>query len=84
MAVINPSDLSFNGQEVRTFAEAIIESMVEYPALSDMHLVQEGIVAKQQIALIGHLSKITRKDLGCGNGKLDKNIPLVHNKNLNT
>lgn len=76
MAVITPGDLSFNGLEVRSFAEAIIESIVEYPQLSDMHSVQEGIVAKQQIALIGHLSKITRKDLGCGNGKLDKTIPM--------
>jgi len=76
MAVINPSDLSFNGLEVRTFAEAVIEQMVEYPQMADMHQIIEGIVSKQQIALLGHLNKITRKDLGCGNGKLDKVIPM--------
>ncbi|MDF3076127.1 MAG: hypothetical protein K0S09_16 [Sphingobacteriaceae bacterium] len=76
MAVIDPSDLTFNGTEIRAFAEAVIEQMVEYPTMEQLHDVRSGIVAKQQIAILGHLSKITRKDLGCGNGKLDKNIPL--------
>lgn len=76
MAVINPSDLTFNGSEIRSFAEAIIEGLVEYPALQDMHTIIPNIVAKKQIAILGHLSKITRKDLGCGNGKLDKIIGM--------
>lgn len=76
MAVINPSDLTFSGEEIRSFSEAIIEQMVEYPQMDQLHTIIDGVVTKQQIAFLGHLSKITRKDLGCGNGKLDKNIPM--------
>ena len=76
MAVINPGDLTFSGEEIRSFAEATIEQMVEYPALTDMHTVIPGIITDRQIPLLGHLSKITRKDLGCGLGKLDKTIPM--------
>lgn len=76
MAVINPADLTFNGQEVRSFAEAVISQMVEYPQMEELHQVLSGIVAKQQIAILGNLSKITRKDLGCGLGKLSKITPM--------
>lgn len=76
MAVINPSDLTFSGEEIRSFAEAIIEQMIDYPSINDQALVVPGIITKKQIAILGHLSKITRKDLGCGLGKLDKTIPM--------
>lgn len=76
MSVINPSNLTFSGDEIRSFADAIIEQMVEYPQMEQLHTIVEGVVAKQQIAFLGHLSKITRKDLGCGNGKLDKVVPM--------
>lgn len=76
MAVINPSDLTFSGEEIRSFAEAIIEQMVDYPSINDQALVIPGIITKRQIAILGHLSKITRKDLGCGLGKLDKTIKM--------
>ncbi|WP_129714666.1 hypothetical protein [Pedobacter sp. SYP-B3415] len=76
MAIINPEDLTFNGEEVRAFAEAIFEELYANPTLDQNHLVIEDIVAKQQIAIFGHLSKITKKDPGCGQGKTSKNIPL--------
>ncbi|RKD19011.1 hypothetical protein BCY91_14130 [Pelobium manganitolerans] len=76
MAVINPADLTFNGQEVREFAECIFEELYANPVLDQNHLIVEDIVAKQQIAIFGHLSKITKKDPGCGLGKVTKNIPM--------
>lgn len=76
MAIITPSDLSFNGEEVREFAEAVIERTFEDPALNEVHLIMDDIVAKQQIVLIGRLSKITKKDAGCGQGKTSPTIPM--------
>jgi len=76
MAIITPANLTFNGKEVRSFAEAVIESLYEYPALNQYMTVVGNIKAKQQIALIGHLHKITRLDAGCGTGQYTPNIPM--------
>ena len=76
MALINPADINFNGEEVHDFAEAIFTELYANPFLDQNHLIVEGVVAKQQIAIFGHLSKITKKDPGCGLGKVSKTIPL--------
>lgn len=76
MPIITPSQLTFNGTEARQFSEAIIEEGFLNPSLEELHLIFEDIVAKQQIPFIGRLSKITKKDLGCGTGKTSKNIPM--------
>jgi hypothetical protein len=76
MAIITPANLTFNGKEVRSFAEAVIESLYDYPLLNQYMTVVGGIKAKQQIALIGHLHKITRLDPGCGQGQYTPNIPM--------
>ncbi|RCH53945.1 hypothetical protein DJ568_15510 [Mucilaginibacter hurinus] len=76
MSLINAEDLAFNGDEVRDFAEAIFEQLYENPVIDQNHLIVEDIVAKTQIAIFGHLSKITKKDPGCGLGKVTKSIPL--------
>jgi hypothetical protein len=76
MAIITPANLTFNGTEVRDFAEAVIESLYDYPLLNTYMTVVGGVKAKQQIALIGHLHKITRLDPGCGQGQYTPNIPM--------
>jgi len=76
MAIITPGDLTFNGREIRSFAEAVIESLYEYPALNTYMTVIGNVKAKQQIGLISHLHKITRLDPGCGDGKYTPNIPM--------
>lgn len=76
MAIFNPSQLTFNGEEIRSIAEAVIEKIFEKPAVTEFHTVQENIVAKKQIAYLGKLAKITKKDAGCGTGNTSKNIPM--------
>lgn len=76
MSIITPANLTFNGKEVRSFAEAVIESLYDYPALNTYMTVVGNIKAKQQIGLISHLHKITRLDPGCGDGKYTPNIPM--------
>lgn len=76
MAIITPANLTFNGKEIRSFAEAVIESLYEYPALNTYMTVVGNVKAKQQIGLISHLHKITRLDPGCGQGQYTPNIPM--------
>jgi hypothetical protein len=65
MAIINPSDLTFNGEEIRSIREAIQEAVFAKPAVSEFHTIYEDIVTKKQIAFLGRLGKVTREDQGC-------------------
>ena len=75
--ILDPSDLTFNGQEARDIGEAVIESIFENPAVADLMTVYDGIVTKKQIPFLGTLSKITKKDAGCGSGVSANNIPMT-------
>lgn len=76
MPIFNPSQLTFNGEEIRSFAEAVIETLFEKPGINEFHQVYEDIITKKQIAYLGTLSKITKKDAGCGTGATSKTIPM--------
>jgi hypothetical protein len=75
--ILDPADLTFNGQEARDIGEAVIESIFENPAIADLMTVYDGIVTKKQIPFLGTLSKITKKDAGCGSGVSSNNIPMT-------
>ncbi len=74
-ALITPGDITFNGQEVRSMSEVIIEDAYQNPSINEFHTIVENIVAKEQIAYLGTLSKMTKADAGCGTGKQTVNIP---------
>jgi hypothetical protein len=76
MPLITASDLTFNGTEVRTFGEAVLAQIFAKPSLESIHTVVDGIVAKQQIAILNRLNKITKTDPGCGLGKLTNAISM--------
>ena len=76
MALIDPTDLTFNGEEAKSIGDAVIESIISYPPIEDFMTVYDGIVAKKQIPFLGALSKITKADAGCGLGQTAKNIPM--------
>jgi hypothetical protein len=76
MAIITPSQLTFNGTEVRTFAEAVIQRLYTYPALNQYSTIVPNVKAKTQIALLGHMSKVSRLDPGCGTGQYTPTIPM--------
>jgi len=54
--IINPSDLTFNGEEVRAISEAIMEEVFAKPALTEVLTPYTGIKAKKQIAFLGRLN----------------------------
>jgi hypothetical protein len=66
MAVITPADITWNGKEAMSMTEAIMESAYTNPAIADINRITEGIVASQQIAFLGTLSKITKAKTTCG------------------
>ncbi len=74
MAILNPSDLTFNGEEIRSIREAILEQVFAKPAVTDFHTVYEDIVTKKQIAFLGRLGKITRVNAGCSSSPLSAGI----------
>lgn len=76
MAFLNPS-ITFNGAELRSLSEAIITALVDKPELTSIHTIIPGIVAKQQIAILGRLRKITKLDGGCGVGATTPEIPAT-------
>ena len=66
MAIISKSDLTFNGEEIKSLSEAVFESGFAKPAISQFHKVATGIVAKKQIAIMGRLSgKVGKGDGEC-------------------
>jgi hypothetical protein len=54
--IINPSDLAFNGEEVRAISEAIMEEVFAKPALTEVLTAYTGIKAKKQIVFLGRLN----------------------------
>ena len=74
--VIIVSQLTFNGKEIRSLAEAVMEAVFEKPELNAVHKMVPGIVAKQQIALLGRLGTTGIKDPGCDPESSSNNIPL--------
>jgi len=56
MAVITASDLTFNGEEIRSISEALFIGGFAKPQISEFHSIAEGIVAKKQIAILGRLN----------------------------
>ena len=77
MILINPANLTWNGDEVKALAETILIDIYENPAIEDTMTVHNNIVAKTQIAYLGLLSKITKADAGCSGSAMSKNIPMT-------
>lgn len=65
MAVIDVSDLTFNGEEVKDLSEAILKTAIETPSLNEFHTIVTGIEAKKQIAILGLLGLVGRVSTGC-------------------
>lgn len=63
--IIDLASITWNGEEVKSFNEAVKELTFAKPDLTEFHTVQTGIVAKKQIVFLGLLKKVTKKDAGC-------------------
>jgi hypothetical protein len=76
MAILTPGDLTFNGEEIRSIREAILEAVFTKPAITEFHTIYEDIVTKKQIPFLGRLGKITRADAGCSSSPLSAGITM--------
>jgi len=67
MAVINTSDLTWNGEEIKSISEALFVGAFSKPDVAQFHEVMEGIVAKKQIAILGRINGLLGKGTNaCG------------------
>ncbi len=71
--IINPNDLTFNGEEIKELSEAIYESVFPKPEATLFHSFTPGIKAKKQIALLGRIQGLTGKGSGGCNPDSDPN-----------
>lgn len=67
MPTLNPADLTFNGQEIKSISEAVFESVFAKPDLNAFHSVVEDIKVKTQIVILGRLNA----PVGLGAGGCD-------------
>lgn len=65
MAVIDVTDLTWNGDEIKSLSEAIYEGVFPKPELTKFHTIVSGIKAKKQIVLLGALGLVGLKQTGC-------------------
>lgn len=73
--ILIPANLTFNGEEVRNISEVIMTRIYTKPDLNRYMTLVPGIEAKKQIAILGRLSKLTKKDGGCGVGASPGQVP---------
>jgi len=63
--ILTPGDLTWNGKEIMSLQEAILERFFNKPALQQFHTLKTGIKAKQQIAFLGSLGLIGKSRSSC-------------------
>jgi hypothetical protein len=56
MPVISTSDLTWNGEEIKSISEALFIGGFQKPAINEFHSIANGIVAKKQIAILGRIN----------------------------
>ena len=64
MALFDPNELNFNGDELKSSATAVFESAFSTQAVGELMTVVNGIKAKTQIAILGRFTSL----LGNGSG----------------
>lgn len=64
--VINAGQITWAGDEVKDLAETIFVDVFSNPDLNMTNLIVEDIVAETQIVFMGVLTKITKRNAGCG------------------
>ena len=69
---INPK-ITFNGKEA---TEGILEPAFQRPEMRRIMDIRENIKAKEQIAFMGRIDKVTKKDGGAGTGKQNRTLQM--------
>jgi hypothetical protein len=73
MALTIDPKITFTGKEA---SEGILEPAFIRPEMTRMMDIRQGLKAKEKIGFLGRLSKVTKKDAGCGTGKQSKTLPM--------
>ena len=58
MSVIDPTDVDFDGEQVKALSEAIMTAVYSKPELKEFHTLVPGIKAKKQIIILGALGLV--------------------------
>lgn len=69
---INPK-ITFNGKEA---TEGILEPAFKRPEMRRIMDIRENIKAQEQIAFLGRIDKVTKKDGGAGTGKQNRVLKM--------
>lgn len=75
--MFNFSSVDYNGDEIKSIGDVVMEKTFRHPAMKEFHTVIEGVKAKKQVVYAGLLSKITKADAGCGTGATSKEIAMT-------
>lgn len=67
--IITGTPITFNGKEARS---GIIDPAYQSPEIAEFLTIINDIVAQEQIAFLGRITKITKIDEGCGTGAINK------------
>ena len=73
--IFNPASFTFTGQNVVDFSDVVMQTIYAKPELNQQLTIVPGIISKQKVGIMGRLSKITKKDAGCGLGQTSPQIP---------
>jgi hypothetical protein len=73
MSVVITPKITFNGKEA---TDGILEPAFGHPEFKSIMDVRQDIKAKEQIAFLGRISKVTKKDGGAGTGKQNRVLKM--------
>lgn len=63
---LNKINLAFNGKEVRSIVECIIDDALVLPEMTKIFKIVQGITVKTQIGYLERIYKISKKSQDCG------------------
>ena len=74
--IIDVSSITFNGEEIRSLREAIMNAVFGKPELNSIHTMVPDIIHKKQIVLLGLKGLQGIKDPGCDPDSSTSSIPI--------
>lgn len=74
-AIVEILKQNYKGKEVQSLSELIREEELGLLSLKELFDIVPGIKGKETVGYVGSLEKVTRKEVGCGQGATDISIP---------
>lgn len=65
MSTFTPGDLTFNGREIESVKEAVLEGFFNKPELNAFHTIMEDVKNNEQIGIAGLLGNVGKASVGC-------------------